>query len=364
MDTSAVTSSRRSTPPRLYYLADERTPGDQRGPRQTFETLRAGGVLDEVAIFPFLFEAAQHGADAARQRLIERAADLQPDIIIWSHVSRFPVTDGDLAELRSLPSRPLICFIDIDPWGRWRKPITRPMRRLITAADVVYLSCGDGRMAKQFCRAGAADVRHLVQTYDASRFGGEPPPAGPRRFDVVMVGNRITSRVPLRRLPGAREREQLARELGSRFGDRFGLFGEGWDGFTGARGPVAFDDQGTINRSAWVAAGWDHFAKTPRYFSNRLPIALASGTPYVGNDVPGLDALVPPGSGVLTAPTPTAVADVVTELLALPHDELVALGQRAVEAAEHHLCQQHHYTRLVESLIERRHAGDAVRASG
>ena len=104
-----------------------------------------------------------------------------------------------------------------------------------------------------------------------------------------MIGSRSRSKYePLRGLPGARARRRAVAALDAAFGDRFHVYGDGW-AVRGAMGPLPFEAQEQAIRTAWVSANWDHFADEPDYYSNRLPISLASGTVHFTTRHPGFD---------------------------------------------------------------------------
>ena len=144
-----------------------------------------------------------------------------------------------------------------------------------------------------------------------------------------MIANRNRGRIPGSAVPGAWRRAQFAKLLERQYGSRFALYGHGWEGNSSWRGPLAFDEQGEANRSAWVSASWDHFPSIANYTSNRAPISLASGVPHVSNYRPGFELMYPPGSGLFWAGSVRAVAEMVAVVLALPRDDLLALGEQA-----------------------------------
>jgi hypothetical protein len=92
-----------------------------------------------------------------------------------------------------------------------------------------------------------------------------------------MIGNRVTRRVPFRTMPGARLRIRMARRLEQRYGNRFAVFGNGWRGPC-AHGPCGFDEQQDVYTRSAATIGVNN-STWPLVFSNRLPIALATGIP-------------------------------------------------------------------------------------
>jgi hypothetical protein len=335
---------------RLLYLPDEEHEGDQVGPRYAYARLAAEGRLTGYEAFSFLVEANRTGADDAARRLVERAQRFEPTIILWCHPVGFPITGALVDALRRVPSQPTIVLQEMDPFGFVRCRPRRGLRVLARRADVVYLS-GTGPLTRVFQLAGARRIRYALDGADHVRFGTPWSPPAEREFDVVMIANRNRGRYPGTALPGARRRARLAAALQRRHGRRFGLFGDGWSGFTSWRGPVAFDQQGETNRRAWVSASWDHLPSIQRYCSNRVPISLLSGIPHVTNHNEGIDQLYPPGSGVFWGRSVSEVADAVGVVLASPVPDLLALGEQASAFARTHRCQESLAERLLEDVV-------------
>jgi hypothetical protein len=334
---------------RLLYLPDEASVGDQVGPRRAFEALIQDGRLAAYQAFAPHYEASVSGAVDASARLLALANSFQPTIILWSHPSNFPVKSELVARLRSLGSSPTIVLQEMDAWGMVRKRLTPSTRLLAKEADLVYL-CGTGSLARVFRRAGAARIRFTFHAADGERFGTPWSPSTQREYDVVMIGNRIRRRFPGSALPGAWRRARLVELLERQHGPRFALYGHDWEGHPSWKGPLAFEDQGKANRSAWVSAGWDHFPTIANYTSNRTPISLMSGVPHVTNYSPGLELIYPAGSGLYWGKTVRSVAEMVAVVLAMPRKDLLAIGKHAACFAREHCSQEALMVRPLEDV--------------
>jgi hypothetical protein len=334
---------------RLLYLPDELIGGDQVGPRRAFETLSREGSLAGYRVFSPLLEAAASDPIDASARLLKIARSFQPTVILWSHPSSFPVTRDFVSDLRSIQSRPTIVLQEMDAWGTLRKRLTQGTRVLALEADLVYLS-GTGTLTRLFKRVGTTRIRYAFDGYDGQRFGLPWSPTSHREFDVVMIANRSRGRIPGGALPGARRRRQLAKLLSAQYGSRFALYGHGWAENRSWKGPLAFEDQGEVNRSAWVSASWDHFPSIANYTSDRVPIALASGVPHVTNYRPGYELIYPPGSGLYWGHSVRSVAEMVAVVLAMPTINLLAIGENASSFAHEHRSQEALTKRLIEDV--------------
>ncbi len=313
--------------PRLLYLPNEPVEGWQSGPRNAFRRMLAAGAVADCRIVSFELEAARQGAAATRRVILETCRDFGPDIVLWQHVGNFEIDDSLLHTIRNGSTSPLLVYHEADVFGRWIKRPTRPMGILARAADLTF-TVGGGWWADRMRSLGARDVRYLPHYYDADMFGGDWTPPTERRFDVVMIGNLVESRLRFTGygLPGTRERRELASSLHERYGERFALFGRGWDRFPFARGPVPFAEQEKVIRDAWLSVIWDHFPDIPDYFSDRLPISLAAGVAHATNAHPGYDRTFENGGNLIFEPTLPRLLARIDAALAAPRDRLAAIG--------------------------------------
>ena len=152
-------------------------------------------------------------------------------------------------------------------------------------SDITFL-VGLGYLADAARAAGAKKVRLAPHSYDSVRFDQPWNPPRQRPLDAVMIANlHNIKRIPGLYLPGGRQRKQLGRAFHQHLGDRFAAYGggSGWKGEAYARGPIRFDQQSDMIRSAWMSVAWDHFDDLPMYSSDRLPISLACGVPHLTN---------------------------------------------------------------------------------
>ena len=164
-------------------------------------------------------------------------------------------------------------------------------------------------------RAGLKDIRYVPLTTDAGRFGGalEMRGEGEPEFDLVMIGNRPTSRVPFKTMPGLRWRVELAGAFQVQLGRRFAIFGSGWRGQC-AQGPIEFSQQGEAYRRARLGVGNNNL-RAAYYFSDRLPIAMSCGAVMLHNFEPGLSDVLGAGNPVRLFRTTAEACRLVETLL-------------------------------------------------
>lgn len=339
---------------KLLYLPNESVRGDQYGPRSAFDDMVKQGKLSSCHVFSFLCEARENGSsEKTLERLHETVCQYRPDIILWQHVGKFPVTHQFMEKLRAVDPRLVIAYHEGDVFGKWSKRPTRAMNVMAKAADVIFL-VGLGELAELFIRCGAKQVLYAPHSVDCGSFGKPWVPPLSRDFDVVMIGNRITSRIPFLRIPGAREREELALRLYAVLGSRFAVFGRGWEEFPFSRGAIPFHEQEDTMRKAWLSISWDHFDQTPFYFSDRLPISLMSGVPHVTNYQPGYEKIFSDGRHLFFASSVKDAVDVTLYLLSKPRNHLIEIGRQAQEWVRSHLSSKIVYGLMIERIMEAR----------
>ncbi len=334
----------------LLYLPNEASPGDQVGPRLAFESMHREGRLRDYSAYSYLVEAKRHGAAVALSRLKELVAEWRPDLLLWQHVGRFPLRWADVESLRAAAPRMHLLYHEGDVYGRWVKPLPPSTRLLMAAADTVAL-VGRGSYAKLARSAGAKRVVYSPHSADTERFGQPWKPTTERDFDVLLIGNRIHSRLPWRRMPGAARRIELVRALGRRFGKRFAVYGRGWEGFTGNQGSIDFALQEATQRRAWVTVSWDHFDQVEAYFSDRVPISLMSGVPHVTNHQPGYESVFGPNPPLCWAKNVAELVARAEDLLALGPAGINEIGRQAQEYCNTRFTAEVVYPRLIAEVM-------------
>lgn len=268
---------------RILYVPNEHGDARQSGVRKTLARLLDAGLIDDVRVFSLLWRIREGmAADEQRRALLDVAEAYRPDILLMQHLGGTGLRRHEIETMKVCSGS--FIYHEADPYSRFLHPLPREARDAGRTADIVF-TVGSGVFAANFRRAGARDVRWMPSIFDPERFGSTPPrPVMRRDFDVVMVANR--NRPRLRGLPNWRDRIAFVDYMARRFGRRFAIYGRGWDG-PSAVGPVAYSDQSAAIRSGWISANWDHFSDEPRYFSDRLPTTLASGSVHATTFHPG-----------------------------------------------------------------------------
>jgi hypothetical protein len=275
---------------RILYIPNEAGAFRQIGFRRPFANLINAGLIAEVSVFSLQWRILDGGdPEQHRQDLIKHVREFKPNLILMQHLGSTGLRDKHFQAMRVSSNFELI-YHEADPYSRFLHPLPNAARAAGRSSDVVF-TVGSGVFSDNFRRGGSSDVRWASSVFEPERFALEAVnQSGERDHDIVVVANRLHPR--LRGLPNWRDRIAFVEHLQQRFGDRLAIYGNGWTG-VGAMGPVDFSRQNDAIRSAWISANWDHFAKEPSYFSNRLPISLASGSIHATTRHPGYERLFP-----------------------------------------------------------------------
>lgn len=240
---------------RLLLILHENPEGDFDDWRHALSTLKARGSLDDYAVYPFrarLFSGAS--THEVAEEIVATALNFDASSILWCHTGDLEASAATISRLRNLPRRPVFGYWEGDMYQWPFKPFPSAARRIACASDVVFVP-GYSSFAHSLRRSGCRDVRYAPLPTDEGRFDTAfRLRKQTTEFDVVMIGNRNTSRAPLRSMPGARQRVRLVRLFERKLGRRFAVFGHGWKGQS-AQGPISFREQGEAHAAGRIELG-------------------------------------------------------------------------------------------------------------
>jgi hypothetical protein len=337
---------------RLFHVP---TPGDRDRPvgaTGVFHRLAGSGELGAYTCY------ARHlGAEerpGTFDELLREVERFTPTIVLWQHPASQHVPEALLRSIKATSSRPVLGYDEKDPYGLIRKRLSQGGRALARQAHRVFLA-GAGVLLYRFWLAGARNISYSPSEGDRSRFDGPEAAADQRRYDAVMIANRVQARrrLPLDPVPGVSKRARLAEALSEMLGERFAVAGEGWDHLPGAIGPVGFDEQGRVARDAWLSIGWDHY-NLPYNFSNRLPITLLSGVAFLTNRQVGYDTLFRDGEHLFLVDSVARAVAAVQELLDGDRSRLLEVARTGRDWARRHYSSEVVYRRQLEELAHMR----------
>lgn len=108
------------------------------------------------------------------------------------------------------------------------------------------------------------------------------------KYDVSFIANNYND------FPDSNLRSSAANKIKNEFGDRAGIFGSGFPG-----GPVSFGCINDIYNDSLCVLSISNFNDVSHYFSDRLPVCLATGRPVICYRFPGLDSYLQDGRDVV-----------------------------------------------------------------
>lgn len=305
--------------------------GIQTGIEDGFNFLLEKGLIKDLRWFYFQEYFTKNGCPDTLEKISEICNKFQPQLIVFFHISKFPISKKFLHTLRLLPTNPLIVYDEGDMYGTWAKPATASMRTIMKFCDMVSIR-GLGKFYREVSKLNR-NVFYTPHHADIARFDRKPYILENRTNTIVLVGNRVKPRLlsGIRRLPGAYKREKFVEKMGESFPDIFALYGNGWDGFVGNRGPVLFHKQIDIYRDSWITVAYEHYPEIPYYFSNRLPIALMAGSLYVCHHHVGYEEMFKGCNFIFFFKSNLEAVDQINFLLSLSKEELI---KRSIQARE------------------------------
>lgn len=341
--------------PRVLYLPNEGSLDRLRGQvggRYAFGDMQRDGLISELKCVSFLTDYRADGYSDAHRYLLDQAAKFQPDIVFWQHPGGFPIDRDFIKEFRRVGGNPLLAYHEGDVYDRFYKRIGPSEKALYLESDVFFsVALGEGREVFQKLRTH----RHFYYSphnVDLERFGAVPDTEliG-SRYDAVMIGS-IAYRFRMLKFPGSAERIEIARQLTRLMGERFATFGNRWPARTNCKGFLDFNQQAKTIQSAMMSIIWENFSKYSFYFSDRLPIALASGVPHITSKGPGYEVMLGNVPGLFLANSVNEAVDIACYLRSLPKDEIVALGASAREWVLSHLESGVVFRRAFERCVQ------------
>jgi hypothetical protein len=338
---------------RLLILAQGRGIGDQPGLHDAARQLLQHGVLTAAHTIPY-GAAERQGWAAVWDEAAAAVRDMAADAVLLQYFhAPMPDPTAAIMRLRSSPSAPVIAVTSGDPFGRFLGRPPASLRIGARLADLTFLT-EMGAVARALVRGGARRVTLMPNGFCQVRFDSDLDEKSYRPdFDVVFVGNRIAVRNPARYLfYAARQRERQVLALARRYGARFALFGAGWEGWPGAQGAIAYDQQHEVCRRARIVVGPFPNGRMDYYMSDRAAIAIRSGIPLVDVGVPRVDRIFEDGRHWILHRGLRDMAAACDRLLEWSDAERLAFGRRAASEIAARHSQYHRLRAMVQTIAE------------
>jgi hypothetical protein len=324
---------------------------DQVGFHQSGARLVQEGYLQEYQAVPFLAADGLDADNPVYESILETAKKMEPDYIFFQyfHFHRIPDPSQLVAGLRKLPSRPVIFSSGGDSFGRWTRPVPSSLRTLSRIGDLTFLS-GMGHVADDLVRSEGQNIALMPHGFCPVRFSTTPEKAETSQVDweIVCVANNYHVKNPFSYIyQHKKDRIREVQALSRRYGKKFALFGRGWEGFAGWRGPLPYEKQGQIFRSSKVVIGGHPGGSMDYYLSDREFIALSSGAPFVEYQSPRIEKLFRPNEHWYLYKDNSEMLRIVDNLLGSFSDEA---RQKAAKTEAYTRAKHSNYHRLKEML--------------
>jgi len=323
---------------------------DQPGYYDGFERLVREGLLDAHAGIPVFGVAEESGWSGLWAEAERTARHMQADAIFlqFFHAAMPDPTEG-IRRLKNLPNGPTLFTSMGDGFGRWFRGIPKSLFVASAFADVSFLT-GMGDQARQLQGSGSNNLVLMPHGCCQVRFSSQQIPQSEHpEFDVCFVGNRLRPRNLVgHEYWGARKRGDLVQRFTRRYGRRFALFGNGWNGNSSWQGPVPYQDQQKAYRRSAVVLGGMPGVYHDYYTSDREFIAIASGVPFVDYWVRGVEQILKPGRDWWLARRPAEMFSWCDHFLDIASYDRIRLGEEAREQVLRKHTQYHRCKEMIE----------------
>lgn len=310
---------------KLLYIANENMIGDQVGARQAFEIMKREDILQDYRVVSFIFLQKECSSKSQIElELLKAFKEIMPDIVLIEHLGKFNLSNKLLKEFKNIKENIVISYREGDIYKGIVKPISSQIKNIASETDITFLS-GDGSYINLFKKIGFNNIKYAPNCVDTIRFGHIKENRN-IEFDMIFIGNNIGKRYKVFEMEGNDIRKKYLKLLSETYGNRFCLYGEGWDMIKGSKGRLHFDLQNEAIQLSKMVIGIDHYPSVSKYFSNRLPIAMISGVPYVCYKSKDLDKLFKDRKEIFFFDSEKTLIETVEEVLALSDEERKLIG--------------------------------------
>lgn len=273
---------------KIFVVLNEPKPKAHFDVYNAFSLLVEKGVISDYKIFSFLHELKNGNTnDEVVTHILDNINEYNPEFILFSHTGGLKFSREQLRRIRNDNPNTVFAYRDGDIYHPFFKPMPKEIIQLLEICHVSFWCGSDFYTKKMFNRQ--YDVRYVPSVADPMRFSRVLN--NDKIYDVVMIGNYVSSKLPFKTMPGSRSRMKLAEYLYNKLGRRFAVFGEGWGNKEYCNGPISFDSQSNIYSKSQMTIAINNL-HADYYFSNRFPIALSSGIIILNNNERGLNNLL------------------------------------------------------------------------
>lgn len=322
---------------KILFLSQGQRTSDHPGWHNALEKLKSEGFISYFLNIPYLGYAQEHGWDNFYKYVVSICSKENFDLIYFHyfHDNGTPSPIDCIKNLRKLRYNPVIITSVGDPFSDnyLRPDYPQDFKEISRLADITF-STQMGKAVHKMIKWGAKNVVLAPNSMCQVRFKSHSVEIENHKFDfdVVFVGSHNANRIfnPIsQHWLAAKKREKLVKALHNEFGNKFGLFGEGWN-YTCSQGPIPFDQQQNTFRRGRILVGGNPYSNSDYYSSNRVFFEISSGIPTVELSVPRLDKILRNNDHCYFA---SNVEDIIVKCKELLNADPVELYNKAASAA-------------------------------
>ena len=284
---------------KLLFLSQGYNVSAHPGYHDALIKLKKEGLISEYLNIPYFGFAKERGWDSFYKEVVKQCVDHNYDVVYFQyfHKKGKPGPRKYIESLQKLSNPPVIITSSGDPFSdNWmRGDYPEDFKETSRLADITF-STQMGKAADKMKKWGARNIVLSPNGMCQVRFKSYNINYNRHHFDfdIVFVGSNNGTRLfnPISKLWwGANERQKLVEKLFKRFGNRFGLYGNGWN-YSWSLGAIHFDQQQIAFRRGKILVGGNPYSHSDYYSSNRLFFEISSGIPTVELFVPRLDKIL------------------------------------------------------------------------
>ncbi|GET24471.1 glycosyltransferase [Prolixibacter sp. NT017] len=288
---------------KVLFLSQGKQIEDHPGWQDALEKLKLEGEISEFTNLPYIGYAQNHGWEAFYNEVVTKCKQENYDLVYFHyfHLRGKPSPKKCLQKLLALQNRPVIITSCGDGFSdNWRSPgYPNDFKEISQLADITF-STQIGKAADKMLKWGAKNIVYIPHGMCQVRFKAHKinPENHNFDYDVVFIGSRNKGRNFMsRNWKAANERENLVKALHQRYGNKLGLFGNGWN-YSSSQGPVPFNKQQHTFMKGRIIVGGNPYSYSDYYASNRPFFEISSGIPTVELSVPRLNKIFRDGDHV------------------------------------------------------------------
>jgi hypothetical protein len=215
---------------------------------------------------------------------IQLYKDIKPDLIHWNQLNHnFVLSNSFIGKLYELNPNLIITQESVDSF----KSIPKAMLKVGKKINLTLMNCGElvDKMNTKKCMTLLFPEKSTDNLFSDKKYK--------KNDKIVFIGNNNCSRNPFkyREKFGPRYRIKLIKAMKKRFGDKFIVYGRGWDGLVNNQGFLPYLEQERVMKEARFLFGCNIRNYYKYYFSNRLLNCMLSGTPVIYQHNPGYEEL-------------------------------------------------------------------------